>query len=160
VPPLAAEGKYHQLARNIVLSLGANYGNASIGKMARNDFWADSSELWQLMPWSWLIDWFSNTGEFLDAHRNSVPAEPSLVNVMTTIRSVDKLVRIPGPLDNPLISGGNATYTTTTKARGQSGAVLTADIPHLSGRQLSILGALGLQRLRVKGLELNRFQRV
>ena len=34
----------------------------------------DLSTIWNLMPWSWLFDWFFSMGDFLAAHRNTIPA--------------------------------------------------------------------------------------
>lgn len=37
---------------------------------------------WELIPWSWLIDWFTCFGELLKANQSSIPVTHSRVNVM------------------------------------------------------------------------------
>lgn len=34
----------------------------------------DFQTIWNLMPWSWLIDWFSSLGDYFAANRNTIPA--------------------------------------------------------------------------------------
>ncbi len=43
---------------------------------------------WELTPWSWLVDWFSNTGDLLAASQNSVGCTWGRLCVMRHSRSV------------------------------------------------------------------------
>lgn len=102
---------------------------------------------WQLMPWSWMVDWFGNVGTFLQASNNTIGASPGLVNIMTTT-TTNHQFSVKRDLSDGWIKGGDCSATVTSKARSQSsGPTFTASIPNLSGRQLSILGALGIQRV-------------
>jgi hypothetical protein len=43
--------------------------------------------LWELIPWSWFVDWFANVGQFIQAHNNSVPSHPVMSCFMRTVKS-------------------------------------------------------------------------
>lgn len=44
----------------------------------------DGSTMWQIMPWSWLVDWFGNYGDYIDSHRNTIGAKLDKCLVMET----------------------------------------------------------------------------
>lgn len=105
--------------------------------------------LWNLAPWSWLVDWYGNIGNILS--NASLLSSDSLVlrygYVMCTTR--DTTVRT-----NPhirFVTGGPGvvtnTFTRTRKERVQSGpygfAFTAAD---LTPKQWAILAALGLSK--------------
>ncbi len=102
-------------------------------------------QVWNAVPWSWLTDWFTNVGDFLQAHDNTVPAAPGPVNLMTRTESKYLWTRT-GTFAK--WSGGEGSATLKTLERTQGNASLAASLPLLSGGQLSILGALALQRMR------------
>lgn len=109
--------------------------------------------LWEAMPWSWLIDWFSNLGDIFNANRQGLPVSHSgsclMKHTTTSIRSWEWVTR----------QSGN-TYTLTfpplseAKERVVTGEVVYPefDLPVLSGDQLSILFSLGIVR------DANRYQ--
>lgn len=151
LPRLSAnDPHYRKLARNVLLGLGQDFGRVQWqNARARNDFWSDAADAWELVPWSWLVDWFSNTGDFLNAKRNTIPAQSSRLNIMKTTRSVTTFTRTTG--SSTWTTGGGASLTRTTKSRTQGiGPSVSADMRFLNARQLSILGALALQRLRIR----------
>lgn len=117
------------LARNLVL-----------GRQALS-----AEQIWDAIPWSWLIDYFSTVGDFLGAYSNAVPVYHGAVNIMTTTETTEEWIRTDG---NTNVTGGDGTKTFVTKARAQGVAVLTATIPFLGAGQLSTLGALAVQRFR------------
>lgn len=141
-----SDATYRRMAQGVVLGLGARFNATDWSKTkARNDFWSDAADAWQLMPWSWMVDWFANTGDYLNAHRNTVPAMSSRINIMTTTETIATYTRLPG---NDWAQGGGATLTRKDLARSQvPGAVLTANLGFLTKGQVSILGALAVQRL-------------
>lgn len=153
LPPVSpSDADYARQARSILLGMGPNSLDPSIpfwsGGRAGNDPWGALADAWELMPWSWLADWFSNTGDFIQSKRNAIPVTSSRCNVMTSRISTTTFTR--NDLINS-VSGGTATTRYETKSRFQSsGPSISADFPFLSGHQLSILGALGLQRLRLR----------
>lgn len=105
----------------------------------------DASTAWNLIPWSWLVDWFSNVGDYFSAHRNIVPASCSPVQVMRETK-----VSNYGPSklywDGQLNTGVH--YKRHMKSRRLSNATLSARLPFLSARQLSILGSLAVLKRR------------
>jgi hypothetical protein len=108
-----------------------------------------ASTIWNAMPWSWLADWFGNVGDYLDAHRNTIPAEPTQVNLMHQ-QSVEasSFEWISNPygatfslLKEPMVS---------QKVRKPQNAWVppSASLPFLNGKQLSILSAIATTRVR------------
>nr|UJQ84948.1 MAG: putative maturation protein [Leviviridae sp.] len=102
-------------------------------------------EIWDAVPWTWLVDWFANFGDYLDSTNNVLALAPSVPLVMTHMRTEESWTRS----DNlKWLTGGNGIRLYETKSRITQGATLSATIPIISGRQFSILGALALQRSR------------
>lgn len=100
---------------------------------------------WELFPWSFMIDWFSNVGDLITAANNTVPVEASSVNCMQHRMTSVSWTRSDTQQD---FSGGSALFTRETKRRDVSfGSGLTLSLPLLSGGQLSILGALSASRM-------------
>lgn len=100
---------------------------------------------WELFPWSFMIDWFSNVGDLITAANNTVPAEASSVNCMQHRMTTISWARSDSESD---FGGGSALFTRETKRRDISlGSGLTLSLPFLNGGQLSILGALSASRL-------------
>lgn len=63
----------------------------------------DGSTLWNVMPWSWMIDWFSNFGEYIESQRNTIGAKlsKSIVMETTEYETVTRCV-VPPPLSSKL----------------------------------------------------------
>lgn len=116
------------LARRAVVNLNVNY-----------------SALWEAMPWSWMLDWCGNVGQFLKAHSNTIPATLSSVFVARhTVTEYDT-----DAFSDP--SSGNRTMTPIrffreTKSRTPSFVALTARWPFLRANQLGILASLSVKR--------------
>jgi len=100
---------------------------------------------WELVPWSFMIDWFTNVGNVIAANNNTIPAHASHVNVMQHRRTSISWTRSDNEKD---FSGGSAVFTRETKRRDAVfGSPLALRLPFLTGGQLSILGALSASRL-------------
>jgi len=102
-------------------------------------------EIWDAVPWTWLVDWFANFGDFLDASNNLLALAPSVPLVMTHERTEESWTRLDSLKQ---FQGGYGTRLYETKTRITQGATLSATIPIISGRQFAILGALAIQRSR------------
>jgi hypothetical protein len=117
----------HSLALSLVLGLNAN-----------------PKALWDALPWSWMIDWFVNVGTYLQAHTNIVPVIPQTPCVMVYQRTTASYVRTD---TNSWLRGGDGSKIHETKLRFVGGSgTLSASIPFMGSRELSILGALAVQR--------------
>jgi hypothetical protein len=101
--------------------------------------------LWEIIPWSWLIDWFGNAGDFLLLNSNTVPAEAGQINVMTQITTSTQVVRTAS---DGWVRDGDGTAVYTTKRRDPRPASGFGHLPHLGADALSILSSLFIQRLK------------
>jgi len=98
---------------------------------------------WDLIPWTWVTDWFYDVGTFMLQRSMTIPAVPTDVCVMTQWTTNTEWGPAPtafGPWT------GSATRIVKTRAVGSSG--VTATLPYLDGNRLSILGALFVQRFK------------
>lgn len=118
-------------ARRMVAGLGGSYSALETA--------------WNLMPWSWLIDWCFGVSYFIEAYNNSVPCSATRGCVMTYTRSEETSRRTQVP-PNSWVSGGTGRKRLETKERLVVAAGVNTNLPFLSGKQLSILGALAVAR--------------
>jgi len=102
----------------------------------------DFSTLWEAVPWSWAIDWFSNIGEYLVAQRNIIPARIVGVYPMTHTRTVNEFTAIP-------VNGGFMTAgrcLRESKRRSVGSVSIDAHFNFLNGSQMGILASLAATR--------------
>lgn len=113
----------------------------------------DQSTAWELMPWSWMIDWFSNMGDFLVATRNIVGADVTSCCVMTHTEQVITIedTTYPG------LSGGGSTQRRWTKQRYVAPPLYLPELdlgPIISPYRASILGSLAVSKIPSSKLRL------
>lgn len=106
----------------------------------------DLVTLWELLPWSWLIDWFSNAGELISLTRGIIPATHGAVSVMRHKKTTYSF-------DDYTLPDGTGALTSCevlveTKSRVPVSPALEAQLPFLTNRQMSILGSIALTRMR------------
>lgn len=128
----------------------ADIGHQALGREARRLVYGmghlglDATQAWNVLPFSWLADWFGNFGTWLAAHRNDVPAAPTgPCNIMTLTETYESWFRTDSA---KLITGGEGVRILRTKERAQSSGTLSVTLPLATARQFSILAALNLQR--------------
>jgi len=118
------------------------------------------SLLWQVMPWSWLIDWFSNVGDVI-ANLSSNGIADLTYDYAYLMRHRKKVTRWDAPLPGSRIDPfGNMNRTDWPGSRSLS-TIVTEEhkeriaatpfgfglqLSDLSVRQAAILAALGLSR--------------
>lgn len=111
--------------------------------------------LWEVLPWSWLIDWFANVGDVMsnistNAVDNLTMRYSFVMEHTTYTKEVKSLVNVPGAGQNIPSFAGNitSTYTKEVKLRNGGGNPygLNVQLATLNGHQLAILAALGLSR--------------
>jgi len=117
--------------------------------------------LWEVLPWSWLVDWFSNVGDVIS--NLSVNAVDNLVQnyhytmkhvtTTTVLKSTSHQVGVDlrafGAWYWPdLEADCTTTFSNESKVRDGTGSPfgLNARFPSLSAYQLSILAALGTSK--------------
>ncbi len=102
----------------------------------------DASTLWEVLPFSWLLDWFGNTGDYLAASRNIVQALPTKIAIMNNYRLVEQCrLRAGGDVGYGFATVNNDYFVRehTTKSRTPASLTLSAHLPFLTERQVMIL---------------------
>jgi hypothetical protein len=110
------------------------------------------SVLWELAPWSWAIDWFSNTSEvlsnFTDIASGSLVMRYGYLMEHTIITDTYSLVD-PRPLQGMRAPVPPVSFTTEVKLRRRANPFgFGVSWSGLSAWQLSIAAALGINRSR------------
>jgi hypothetical protein len=101
------------------------------------------STIWEGMPWSWLIDWGSNIGDYFAANRNSIDVAPSEINIMTETTST---------YESPYYQNSDlhlmpSKVMRVEKRRQRATPTLAAQERLLSANQLGIIASLAVLRL-------------
>lgn len=123
----------------------------SAAQRAVGSLYLDPSTLWEAIPWSWLVDWYGNVGDWLQANRNYVPlvwGDPYICETITTIETfgiTNNNCGIPAyPLSAPI------QVKKVSKRRTKASSSLpSAYLPFLSGKQIGILASLAVLRSRL-----------
>jgi hypothetical protein len=100
---------------------------------------------WDLMPWSFLIDWYSDYGNFLASNANSIPVQLAEVCYMNKLETSITWSRSPSAPSGFSWSGGSVKRKEMFRNVGTS-PLTNAQIPGLSWNQVSLLGSLFVQR--------------
>nr|UJQ85419.1 MAG: hypothetical protein 1 [Leviviridae sp.] len=100
----------------------------------------DPATAWELIPFSWMIDWFTSVGDYLNSQRNTVGAAPYDISIMRKTTTTHGFSKGTWPSTNLNLQGGPIKYE--QKLRVPASASLDAYLPYLSMQQLSILGSL------------------
>jgi hypothetical protein len=106
---------------------------------------------WELTPWSWLIDWFSNTGDIIAACNNTVDCTYHNVCVMQHSEAIRTFLYTTGshPFAIPCLKQQDYYQRMERKERFVCSPILPVPIPQLpmlTSGQWSILAALAAQR--------------
>lgn len=104
-----------------------------------------TANVWEALPWSWLIDYFVNVGDVLAAKQGRSVATPSLPCIMrkSTTYNYGPSMFFPQNALGEGITFGDMRQQYEKKERNVvSGGSIFGSFSDLSGRQLSILGAL------------------
>jgi hypothetical protein len=108
--------------------------------------------LWNTLPWSWMADWFSDLGDYIEAHQNSVPLTPGTPRVCITTTTIarwslgTRVLHFDEPSVEPF-RDGTLTVKLTGKSRTIASASLpSASMPFLTGGQWGILASLAVTR--------------
>lgn len=111
--------------------------------------------MWDLLPWSWAIDWFANVGQFIQAKDNEAHAQCVLANLCFTQQRIKRARAQSREGGIPYEDIGShmeitpIRQETVQKFRFRaSPPTLTAQFPILTNDQLGILGSLAISKGR------------
>lgn len=104
----------------------------------------DPLTAWEVFPWSWFIDWFSNAGDILASHRNLVGASHSQVLIMEETTTTSRWTNTD--FDSSKYCSNPTTILVNKTRNLVASEAVSAYLPILTPRQLSILGSIGVTR--------------
>lgn len=105
--------------------------------------------LWKVIPWTWLLGWFTNVGDLILVGSNTVPAVYTEACLMrkTTRKCIPGSPEFTGsPTDTSVSQGGSRTWTRRLRTVGTGNLIPSVNMPFLDMFRLSIVGALAAQR--------------
>lgn len=143
--------KFEQLAGD---NVAARVQQAKDLVVGINTFGALST-VWELMPWSWFVDWFGGLGDYINQVNNTIPCDVESICLM---RKTESRSTYAPPHVCPTWVHINGTHfeQETYKGRYPVAPILLQvappvfSIPLLTWRNWSILGALAVLRARNK----------
>lgn len=100
---------------------------------------------WELMPWSWFVDWFAGIGTVINATNNTLGLVHSGVSLMNYTHSESSIEVDPATSDSWVSLNGDYHESYERKERFNVSPVLPfapTYLPVLTGKALSILGSL------------------
>lgn len=102
------------------------------------------STLWEALPWSWLVDWFSNIGDIVASTRNAMPVTHTGSCIMRHTTKAFAAWEWETDLSGGRMSLKPVPILRETKTRVEAPFVVFPEfsLPLLTGGQLSILSAL------------------
>jgi hypothetical protein len=106
--------------------------------------------LWDVIPWTWLLGWFSNIGKFTLAQSNTIPASHSNGCFMSQTEAIvtPGMVEYAPNVRGNLYMSGEITRRRKTRIVSSPIILPGLNMPFLDMSRLSVLGALTVQRLR------------
>jgi hypothetical protein len=104
---------------------------------------------WELVPWSWFVDWFSNVGDLLAASNNSVSCTWGRLCYMMTTTGRSVISVDPASVPGYLTLSGDFNLKVIRKDRLPVYPIIPVPLPYLpilDGGKLSILASLAALR--------------
>jgi hypothetical protein len=105
---------------------------------------------WKIIPWTWLIGWFTNLGDILLIKSNTVPAtytEACLMRKVTMLVTPSQPVATGSPSENSVSQSGVRLWCQRQRTIGTGNLIPSVNMPFVDMFRLSIVGALAIQRL-------------
>lgn len=109
-----------------------------------------AAQIWELLPWSWLIDWFTTTGSILAAYRGGLPFSYEGLNLMTRTDYEIHIVFHNGIRNGFTVTHSNPQGKAVRQKRTPVASIWNIPefrLPYLSASQYSILASLATLRL-------------
>lgn len=111
----------------------------------------DFATLWEIIPWSWLIDWFGSFGDYLESKRNYVGGTVESINIMRHSKVRLTYVVTAKPSYVSVTSNGYIHWERKRRVVSVTPAP-EFRIPILQRRQWGILSSLAIQKLGNRSL--------
>nr|UJQ85205.1 MAG: hypothetical protein 1 [Leviviridae sp.] len=105
----------------------------------------DPVTLYEIMPWSWFLDYFTNLGDMIKATRNMFDASHDAPRIMSHLRTESRSYRHTYSEEGDIIMSPIRVIH-ESKERILTSASLGARVEALTASQLSILGSLAILR--------------
>jgi hypothetical protein len=125
-------------------ALGSPKSVRGLARQAVSGMTIDFATLWEICPWSWLIDWGYDLGSYLKANRNIVPATLSQCVVMEHTKTNWVCPATPPGDYGRFMS--NFNFFRETKRRLNPIIAPSAHFPFLSGSQMGIVSSLAVAK--------------
>lgn len=136
IPPALLDGTHNEYLRNMVLGLTPE------GMV---------TGIWKILPWTWMIGWFTNAADLLLVRSGTLPAqytEACLMRKVTWVRHSGLPVFTGSGFSSSLTQTGLQTWTSRSRNVGTGNLLPSVNMPFLDMFRLSIVGALAIQRIR------------
>lgn len=107
------------------------------------------SNVYRAMPWTWLIDWFSNFGDLVDRMSDAMVDEVVCWYLyVTKVRTFKRVIvqQLPFRDPGPLVLQWEKVILTKERVSASSPYGFSLSVSDLTPRQLLILGALGWRK--------------
>lgn len=108
----------------------------------------DLSTVWNAIPWSWLLDWFSTAGDYFAANRNRLGVRVDDIAIMryTVLKLAAAELSNPRP-SSTFVENKGYHWEQKLRSRYVGGPVIEAFVPYLGAKNWSILAALATKYL-------------
>lgn len=101
------------------------------------------NSIWQALPWSWLVDWVFNVGDYVAATNNTMNIKLASVVVCTTSVTVQEVIFTQLPSG---IKAEKMVRTLTTKTRKTVSLDIQPKMRFLTASQVGILASIARSR--------------
>jgi hypothetical protein len=118
----------------------------ALAKRAYLGFEWNLSGFWEGIPWSWLIDWYTNIGDLLSQTRNVIPATCESLTLMRHTKTESYTVGADDGIRNITA----AHVTKERKERYPASATFDAHLPLLDAGQMGILASLMVMKQKYR----------